>query len=149
MNLIYFILLLTIGYSTGRHFEKKHYKSLIEREKKLSFIPLISGQWKSQLKHSDEVQIFGGGVVIGSDYFKSFIAGLRSLFGGRMTSYESLMDRGRREAILRMQEKAHNWGADKIINVRVETAIIGNSSGKQALPCVEIYAYGTAVKNAV
>ncbi|MFT6733724.1 MAG: hypothetical protein ACJAS9_001914 [Polaribacter sp.] len=39
------------------------------------------------------------------DYFKRFLAGLRNIFGGRVVTYESLVDRARREAILRMKEK--------------------------------------------
>lgn len=138
--------LLLIAYFTGRFIEKRHFKSLLEREQKYKSLPLISGQWKNQISAGAEVKIFGAGVVIGADYFKSMISGLRALFGGRMLNYESLLDRGRREAILRMTEKAHTWGAEKMVNVRIETAVIGNQSGKRSLPCVEIYAYGTAVK---
>lgn len=146
-NILFFISLLVVGYFTGRAIEKKHYASILQREKTFRHIPLISGQWKNQLLENDDVQIFGGSVVVGADYFKSVVANLRGFFGGRLTTYESLLDRGRREALLRMQKKALDWGADKVINVRVETAVIGNASGNQALPCVEVYAYGTAVKH--
>lgn len=146
MNLLIFLGLIALGYTTGRHFEKNHFKSLTEREEKVRHLPTISGEWKQFINDADQSELFGGGVVIGADYFKAVIAGLRSVFGGRMHSYESLLDRGRREALLRMQEKALKWGADKIINVRIETAVIGNQSGKQALPCVEVFAYGTGIK---
>jgi uncharacterized protein YbjQ (UPF0145 family) len=45
-----------------------------------------------------------GSVVVSVDYFKRFLAGLRTLVGGRVTSYETLLDRARREAILRCKE---------------------------------------------
>ena len=147
MNFLIFISLIIIGYSTGRYVEKKHIESLKKKEQHYNYMPLITGEWKSQIQANQEGQIFGAGVVIGADYFKSFVAGLRGLLGGRLSTYESLLDRGRREAIVRMQEKAENWGAEKVINVIIETAVIGNLSGKQALPCVELYVYGTAIKN--
>jgi uncharacterized protein YbjQ (UPF0145 family) len=85
-----------------------------------------------------------GSVVVSVDYYKRFLAGLRNLFGGEVRSYSPLMDRARREALLRMKEQA--VGADMIINVRLETSSIsGDSRAQQKLACVEVVAYGTAI----
>ena len=65
------------------------------------------------------------------DYFKRFLAGLRNIFGGTVRSYESLIDRARREAVLRMKEMAGD--ASVIVNVRIETSNIGMKSGKKVL----------------
>ncbi|MEM9005468.1 MAG: heavy metal-binding domain-containing protein, partial [Cyanobacteria bacterium P01_F01_bin.86] len=62
--------------------------------------------------------------------------------GGRITTYETLLERGRREAILRMKEDAIKWKASKIVNVRLETAEMGG----QGLVALEIVAYGTGVQ---
>jgi len=140
------VLLLIMGYLTGRYFEKRHYLSIFEREKTYQYMPVITGAWRSSLDENEEGKVLGAGTVIASDYFKSFVAGLKNLFGGRMNSYESLLDRGRREAILRVKEKARKIGAHKIINLRIETATIGEMTSRHKLPCVEIYAYGTAIK---
>lgn len=139
------LCLVAVGYFTGRHFESKHYKSIIEREKALAHIPVISGKWKELVEEGEEASYFGGSVVVASDYFKSFVAGLRSLVGGRLNTYESLLDRGRREAQLRMKEQAVLWGATKIINFRIETSIVSDNA-KQNLPNVELFAYGTALR---
>ena len=147
MKLLFFLSLLAIGYLTGRNIEKRHFQSIVDREERYQHIPLIAAQWKDHVEENTEGQIFGGGVVIGADYFKSVVSGMRSVFGGRMSNYESLLDRGRREALLRMKAKADKWGAHKMINVRIETAVIGSQGGQKALPCVEIYAYGTAIRN--
>lgn len=146
MNFLIFLALIITAYLSGRYVEKRHFADIAKREDLYRHIPLIANQWKQTFTDDCEGQVFGGGVVIGADYFKSVVSGLRGLFGGNMKNYENLLDRGRREALLRLQEKAERWGAEKIVNVRVETAVIGSQSGKQALPCVEIYAYGTAVK---
>ena len=66
-----------------------------------------------------------GSAVISIDYFKRILAGLRNIFGGTVKSYETLIDRARREALLRMKEKADD--ATMIINVRIETSTIGKT----------------------
>jgi uncharacterized protein YbjQ (UPF0145 family) len=62
-----------------------------------------------------------------------------------MKSYETLLDRARREAVLRMKEEARRQGYRLIVNVKVESSNIagGNRGG---LPAVEAFAYGTALK---
>ncbi len=148
MKLIFFVTLLVVGYLTGRYIEKKHLMSIRDREDRYRHIPMIASAWKDYVDPENDAQIFGGGVVVGADYFKSVISAMRGIFGGNMHNYEVLLERGRREAKLRMLEKAEKWGAEKLVNVRVETSVIGSQSGQRALPCVEIYAYGTALKKA-
>jgi uncharacterized protein YbjQ (UPF0145 family) len=74
------------------------------------------------------------------------LAILRNIFGGRVKAYESLVDRARREAILRMKEQARAGGAQMVVNLRLETATIGRSANrKKRIGSVEAMAYGTAV----
>ncbi|HBC56355.1 MAG TPA: YbjQ family protein, partial [Gammaproteobacteria bacterium] len=89
-----------------------------------------------------------GNVVISLDYFKRFIAGLRMLFGGRLVAYEPLLDRARREAILRMKAQAKTKGCDMIINFRMETSRLANDNQQRNnnTAGVEILVYGTAIK---
>jgi uncharacterized protein YbjQ (UPF0145 family) len=140
------LLLLVIGFVAGRAAEKTHYRSLVERERKYAVIATTSLKRVAFPAPVAESFLVTGGAVISVDYFKRFIAALRNLIGGRVTSYESLIDRARREAVLRMKEAARN--ADMILNVRLETATIGggNTGGRGAMVCVEVLAYGTAVR---
>ena len=78
------------------------------------------------------------------DYFKKVVAGLRNIFGGRVSAYETLIERARREALLRMKEEAKLKGAESIFNVKLETASISKNAGGQ-IGSVEVYAYGTAI----
>ncbi|HBH31674.1 MAG TPA: hypothetical protein DDX81_07200, partial [Desulfofustis sp.] len=79
-------------------------------------------------------------------YFKRLLAILRNIFGGAVTSYESLVDRARREAILRMKEAARQQGAALVINLRLETSAIGQQANrKRQVGSVEAIAYGTAI----
>lgn len=147
MELIVFSILMAVGLGFGTLNEKRHYKKILEREDFLGSIPVITGRWQEALEENDRGQFVHGSVVVGSDYFKTVAAQLKSLFGGRLKTYESLLDRGRREAIIRMKEQARQRGAYKIINLRIETSSIGdaNSGGKRFLPCVEVHCYATAI----
>jgi uncharacterized protein YbjQ (UPF0145 family) len=87
-----------------------------------------------------------GNVVVSLDYFKRIIAGLRSLIGGRIKTYEPLLERARREALLRMTENAKKSGYDAVINVRLETSRLANSRGNgKGIAGVEMLAFGTAI----
>jgi uncharacterized protein YbjQ (UPF0145 family) len=87
--------------------------------------------------------LVNGNVVISVDYFKRFVAGLRNLVGGRVTPYETLIDRARREAILRMKEEAKACGAKMIVNVKYEMCSIYKGR-RNKIGSVEALAYGTA-----
>jgi uncharacterized protein YbjQ (UPF0145 family) len=146
MELLFPLILMGIGFFVGRHFEAKHYASIKAREKKTLHVPMMNFGAKQSLPYAHDAKLFVGSVVVANDYFKTISAGLRNLVGGRVVVYESLVDRGRREALLRMKEEAIEWGASQIINVRFETSSIGGKSRDQGLSAVEILAYGTAIR---
>lgn len=142
-------ILLVVGFFFGNHREKEHYKSIIAREDKFLNLPTLTMTYKSLAKHSDtsqfkDAKMVSGGVVISIDYFKRFLALLRNFFGGQVSSYETLIDRARREALLRMKEQASD--AEMIINVRLETSTISSaSSDEESVGSIEAFAYGTAL----
>ena len=144
IDLIIFVTLLTVGYVVGQWLEKKHFKSIIEREERYRKLLTFNERFPPKQLKAVDVELVGGNVVISIDYFKRIAAGLRGLIGGRVTAYETLVERARREAILRMKESAHKKGASMIINVRLETASISKGR-KQQIGSVEVYAYGTAI----
>ena len=144
-ELIITAVLLTLGYFVGSHREKSHYQSIYQREKKLNNILLFSTKMPPQDMNPVGGNLVQGHVVVSVDYFKRFVAGLRKLVGGKLTSYESLLDRGRREAILRMKEQAREQNANMIFNLKVETCSISKGQGG-SMGSVEVIAYGSAVK---
>ena len=143
-DLIILIVLLALGYGFGRHSESKHYASIIEREKRLNKMPVIASRIPPQGNPHYDSQLVTGSVVISIDYFKRFIAGLRNLVGGRVSSYETLVDRARREAILRMKEEAKKLNAEMVFNIKLETASI-HKGRRNGIGSVEVLAYGTAL----
>lgn len=147
INLIIFLTLVVTGYFFGRHTEQKHFKSIIAREQEYGQLLTFSTRLPPPELEISESRLVGGDVVISIDYFKRVAAGLRNIFGGPVTAYESLIERARREAILRMKEDAESMGARMIINVKLETSSITKGAGDQ-IGAVEVYAYGTALKTA-
>ncbi|MBE7422702.1 MAG: heavy metal-binding domain-containing protein [Zoogloeaceae bacterium] len=145
LDWIVFLALLAVGYFSGRAAEARHYASIRRREKELAKVLAFATKYPPAAHLPQQTRLVSGSVVVGSDYFKQFVAGLRTLLGGRMKSYETLLDRARREAVLRMKEEARRSGYRLIVNVRIEsTNITGGNRG--GLPAVEAFAYGTALK---
>ncbi len=144
IDLIIILTPIVLGYFVGRYLEKKHYISIRQREKELASLPTIHLKKPLQPDAVKQSRLVNGSVVISIDHFKRLLAGLRNFIGGNVSSYESLIDRARREAILRMKENAK--GADEIINVRIETCSISKNSQKGSIGSVEVLAYGTALK---
>lgn len=79
-------------------------------------------------------------VVLSHDYFKWVWAQIHNFFGGRLITYESLLDRARREAIVRLKQQAEKLGAVEILALRLVSTEIGQQGGM-----VEVLAYGTAI----
>lgn len=143
MDLLIAIALLIICYFTGRTREKRHYKSIREREVKLYKQPHINFSKNVNISQPvKNAQLVSASVVIGCDYFKVFLASLRNIFGGNVSAYESVLDRGRREAILRIRESAYRMKADLVMNIKIETVMLS----EQTMSQVCITAYGTAVE---
>ena len=89
-----------------------------------------------------------GEVVIATDYLKSFQATIRKIFGGRLGSYQTLLDRARREALLRVIEQAQDQGYNAVCNVRLETADVGGNTSQRRVAMVGILGSGTAYQAA-
>ncbi len=144
-DLIFLIILLCITYFTGSIIEKNHFKKIKQREIRLIKKPIITyGTKRFQTNRPvKKVELVTGEVVISGDYFKNFVASLKNLFGGKLTPFESILDRARREALLKMREKAAN--ASIIVNARIETVLLNNIYIPNSVPQCAIIAYGTAI----
>lgn len=135
------LTLLAIGFFAGRVIERRHYESIRAREQQYQDVLAFTFRFPPDRTTPQEVFLVTGSVVISADYFKTFVAGLRNLFGGRFRAYESLMERARREALLRLKAEARRRGASLVVCVRFESTAI--TSGWA--PSIEVLAFGTAL----
>jgi len=142
-DLIIFLVLLASGYAVGRIAERRHYRSIIARENEMANVMVFTNRFPPLTQQASQALVTGS-VVVSEDYFKRVVSGLQSLFGGRLRSYESLLDRARREAVLRMKQEARDKGAKIIINVKFQTFSIPGRNPK-SFGAIEVMAYGTAL----
>jgi uncharacterized protein YbjQ (UPF0145 family) len=146
VQLGFFAVLLAIGLFFGRANERRHYRELAALEETLRDIVVCNGRGTVNDGTFRSGTLVVGSVVMAEDYFKRVAASLKSLFGGRLVAYESLLERGRREAIVRMKEEARRLGASHVVNVRLETASLSEDwSGRRPMFSAEFIAYGTAL----
>jgi uncharacterized protein YbjQ (UPF0145 family) len=145
-ELLLAVALAVTGLIAGRWIEHRHYASIRRRERQLADVLVFAVRFPPPRLAAPAASLVAGSVVIADDYFKSLLAGLYSFFGGRIRSYESLVDRARREAVLRMKAEARGRGAGMIVNVKLQTfAIPGRRPG--SMRAVEVLAYGTALSS--
>ncbi len=135
------IVLFVVGWFFGSRHERQHLAQLSIAEQSLSHIIVSSERfYRPKLAAGSEGELVLGSVVIAQDYFKMIIARVLSIFGKNLTTYETLLDRARREAIVRMRTEAKAKGYNHIYGLRLEVSNI-NQLGSM----VEAIAYGTAV----
>ena len=95
--------------------------------------PFIAGHRETETK----CQAFG--LVVRSRGFSgNIMAGLRSIAGGEIKEYTSLLEDTRRQALDRLVKNATLMGANAIISMRFDSSELAGTMS-------EIVAYGTAV----
>ncbi len=138
------LIFLVLGFVFGKLAESRHYRSIQAREEILIRVATTSCkkpiETNTPISHAELVH---GHVVVSIDYFKRLLAGLRNFFGGTVQSYETLLDRARREAVLRLKESCPT--ANEILNLRIETSSISKGGSGDRVGSVEVLAYGTAI----
>lgn len=82
-------------------------------------------------------------VVYGSNALRDFFAGIRDVLGGRTGAYERIFERGQRDALRELEDRAAKLGADAVVGIQIKTDTINiDEHGVLML----ITATGTAVK---
>lgn len=144
-GLVPFAAILLLAWLVGTLRERAHFRRLGAREAACADVRVTNLRTLPDPGTVRQVMLVTGAAVIGSDYFKTFIANLRKLIGGEIVEAESLMLRARREALLRLIEEARSLGAREVHNIRYVSCNIAQMSGNKGAMAVELCAYGTAV----
>ena len=88
---------------------------------------------------TEALGIVKGQVVQSKNIGKDFMAGMKTIVGGEISSYTEMIATAMQIATKRMVDDAKNLGADAVINVRYGSSAVMNGAA-------EIIVYGTAVK---
>lgn len=131
------LVLIAIGWYFGTRAERGHLKSLMADEQKYQHIQVSSERFYEPKGINESILVVGS-VVIAQDKFKQVVAAMLSLFGKNLTVYETLLDRARREVVLRAKRQANDAGCHALYGLRFEMTEVQGG--------VEILAYGVAVK---
>tara|TARA_B100000683_G_scaffold133917_1_gene130718 strand:- start:4306 stop:4845 length:540 start_codon:yes stop_codon:yes gene_type:complete len=88
-------------------------------------------------------------ITVAPSWWQLFLGTIRSIFGGKVESYDKVLAYGRSEVMQRLREQAIGEGWDEVINVRVETSMVMNKvKGKNMNKSgtLEFLAYGTGIR---
>ena len=94
-----------------------------------------------QIAGRNVVEVLGiarGSTVRARNIGRDIFAGFKNIIGGEITEYTRLFADSREQALKRMMDDAESLGADAVVNVRFQTAMVMQGAS-------EILAYGTAV----
>lgn len=78
--------------------------------------------------------------IIGANFFKDILGGLRDIFGGRSSTYEKVLDEAKSYAMNELLQKAHVLGANAVVAIDLDYETVG-SNGSMLM----VSASGTAV----
>lgn len=84
--------------------------------------------------------IVTGENIIGANFIKDFLAGIRDIVGGRSQSYEKVLREAKDTSILEMMERAQALGANAIVGIDIDYETIGSGNSMLMVSCS-----GTAV----
>jgi uncharacterized protein YbjQ (UPF0145 family) len=146
LDLLITPVMLIGAWISGGILERRHLKGLLLLESGSRGVLAVTIEDLPPNWHVESGELVMGNVVISQDYFKRFAASIKGIFGGNIRVFESLLERARREALVRMKGVAHARGYNTIINVRIETVRLASSRREgKGTAGVEILAFGTAI----
>ncbi len=140
------IFLLLLGWGVGTAAERAHLRRLRRGENRWRRLPVLSVAHAPESWRIDRAGLVSGSVVISIDHWKRLGAWLRGLVGGRVRGYESLLERARREALLRLKAQAHAAGFDAVVGLRLESTRLATARADgKGTAGVEVLAFGTGL----
>jgi len=101
---------------------------------KLANIDYIPGE-----EIEEALGLVKGQIVQSKNVGRDFLASMKTIVGGEISSYTDMINSARSIATKRMVDEAESLGADAIINVRYGSSSVMNGAA-------EVIVYGTAVK---
>ncbi|MBQ7421492.1 MAG: heavy metal-binding domain-containing protein [Prevotella sp.] len=89
----------------------------------LSTTPTIEGNTIREYKG-----VVTGETIIGANFVKDFLAGIRDVFGGRSGSYEKVLREAKETSLREMEERARALGANAVVGIDIDYETIGQGN---------------------
>ncbi len=140
-----------LSWAIGRWYQDRLHGALLENEKKegstLQDENYLSTSSQMDSMSAQSSTLLHVSICVGPSIGQMFFMWIKGLFGGRLHSYDVVLDYGRREVLLRLKRQAHELGCSSIQNIRIETSMVQfakNNKSKQA--SVEFLAFATGIR---
>lgn len=91
----------------------------------LSTTPTIEGHPIREYKG-----VVTGETIIGANFVKDFMAGIRDIFGGRSGSYEKVLREAKDTALQELEQRAAEIGATAVVGIDIDYETVGQSGSK-------------------
>ncbi|MBQ9236915.1 MAG: heavy metal-binding domain-containing protein [Prevotella sp.] len=89
----------------------------------LTTTPVIEGRSIKEYKG-----VVTGETIIGANFFKDFLAGIRDFVGGRSGSYEKVLREAKDTSMREMQDRAEELGANAVVGIDIDYETIGEKN---------------------
>ena len=155
---VYFIIpiltifvLPTLSWAIGNWYQNRLMNALLENEKQdgkmLQNDKHLSTSSSMTSMAAESSTLLHVSICVGPSWGQIFFMWLRSLFGVRLHSYDVVLDYGRREVLLRLNQQAKALGCSSVVNIRIETSTVSfakNNNNKTS--SVEFLAFATGLR---
>ena len=146
------IVLPTLSWAIGNWYQNRLMNALLENEKRggkmLQSDMHLSTSSPMTSMSADSSTLLHVSICVGPSWGQIFFMWFKSLFGGRLHSYDVVLDYGRREVLLRLNQQAKALGCYSMVNIRIETSTVSfarnNNSSKTS--SVEFLAFATGLR---
>ncbi|MGB0313553.1 MAG: heavy metal-binding domain-containing protein [Poseidonia sp.] len=140
------------SWALGRWYQGRLMEALVANEKAHGTI-LQSDRFSSTTSKMDNMAATSAtllhvSICVGPSVGQVVLMWFKGLFGGRLQSYDAVLDYGRREVLYRLKEQADSFGCTSMQNIRLETSVVsfaknGNESRRSS---VEFLAFATGIR---
>ena len=89
----------------------------------LSTTPSIEGRPIREYKG-----IVTGETIIGANFLKDFMAGIRDFVGGRSNAYEKVLREAKDTSMKEMEDRAAEMGANAVVGIDIDYETIGQGN---------------------
>lgn len=146
------IVFPTLSWAIGNWYQNRLMNALLENEKRggkmLQSDKHLSTSSPMTSMSADSSTLLHVSICVGPSWGQIFFMWFKSLFGGRLHSYDVVLDYGRREVLLRLNQQAKALGCSSMVNIRIETSTVSfarnNNSSKTS--SVEFLAFATGLR---
>lgn len=145
------IVFPTLSWAIGKWYQNRLMSALLENEKQegkmLQSDKHLSTSSSMTSMTAESSTLLHVSICVGPSWGQIFFMWFKSLFGGRLHSYDVVLDYGRREVLLRLNQQAKALGCSSIVNIRIETSTVSfakNNNNKTS--SVEFLAFATGLR---